>query len=92
MSESRTDGFYRAAIEHSLRSQRHKIGSKNLIVDYRANDELFTYNGIAQKIISAPAEDALRAGFVLQGIEENQQEKKDYEKYLAEEEKRSGIQ
>ena len=75
MSESRTDGFYRAAIEHSLRSQRHKIGSKNLIVDYRANDELFTYNGIAQKIISAPAEDALRAGFVLQGIEENQQEK-----------------
>ena len=29
-------------------------------------DDLFTYNGIAQKIIKAPADEAVRAGFTLQ--------------------------
>ncbi|MBR2215976.1 MAG: DUF1073 domain-containing protein [Selenomonadaceae bacterium] len=64
---SRTDGLSRALIEYSLQQRQKRVKHIGL-VDYRAADELFTYNGIANKIISAPAEDAISSGFtVMQG-------------------------
>lgn len=70
----RQDGVYKAYIDFALSRQKN-IGGQNLIVDYQANDDFFTYNGIARKIISIPAEDALRAGFLLRGIEDDLQAK-----------------
>ncbi|MBR2214516.1 MAG: DUF1073 domain-containing protein [Selenomonadaceae bacterium] len=62
---NRMDGLYNALITHSLRGRQRLRGN---LIDYRAADELFTYNGIANKIISAPAEDAISSGFtVMQG-------------------------
>ncbi len=70
MIDNRQDGFYHALIEYALRNRQSMIHTNN----FRYNDDLFTKNGIVQKIISAPAEDALRAGFLLQGVEDEEQE------------------
>ena len=68
------DGFYRTIIEHSLRFRNFKSANKTL-VDYRMNDNFFDCDGIFRKIVSAPAEDALRSGFTLTGVEKVEQEK-----------------
>ena len=67
------DGFYKMLIDNSLR--RNKFVGNSLIVDYQFADNLFSNSGLVQKIITIPAEDALRAGFLLRGIDETLQEK-----------------
>ena len=60
-----TDGMYNALVNHAIRTRLNDARRKSDMVDYRAADELFTYNGIANKIISAPAEDAIGSGFIV---------------------------
>ena len=67
----RYDGMYNALIMHSLHREQNRQ-FRGHFVDYRAADELYTHNGIANKIISAPAEDALASGFrVMEGEQES---------------------
>lgn len=66
----RTDSMYDSLILHTLR-QKNAQCSSSFLVDYRAADELFTHNGIANKVISAPAEDAVSRGFCLKDGDQN---------------------
>lgn len=65
MSEAenfRYDGMMHALLMHSLKKDPLKRVGGGL-VNYRAADEVYTYNGIANKIISVPANDAVGSGF-----------------------------
>lgn len=63
--EQRLDAnMYNSLITHALHGRAYQAhGVHSLLVDYRSADELYTSNGIANKIISAPAEDAISSGF-----------------------------
>ena len=66
----RYDGYINTVIGHGLRSHDpftayRYSGKGDWLVDWREADSLYTYNGIAQKIIRIPAEDALSKGFFL---------------------------
>ena len=68
---TRADGYVNAFLGWGMRrrdpfeSTFYKRPGYNRLSDEEA-DDLFTYNGIAQKIIKAPADEAVRAGFTLQ--------------------------
>lgn len=66
--DNRQDGFINTVIGHGLHSRdpfaSYKFSRNNFMSDQEL-DDLYTYNGIANKIISAPANEALRAGFKL---------------------------
>lgn len=65
MSEAndfRYDGMMHALLMHSLKKEPlNRLGGG--LVNYRAADEIYTFNGIANKIISIPANDAVGSGF-----------------------------
>lgn len=66
---NRYDGFTNTVIGHGMRQRdpfsAYKFRPDNFIMSDQEADDLFTFNGIANKIISAPADEAVRAGFNL---------------------------
>lgn len=68
---ARFDGYINTFLNFGNRSRDpfestfYKRPGTNKLTDAEA-DDLFTYNGIAHKIIKAPADEAVRAGFTLQ--------------------------
>lgn len=68
MTMNRFDGYMNAVIGHGLRHRdpfaSYGFGPGNIISDIDAAN-LYTYNGIAQKIIDAPANEAVKQGFSL---------------------------
>lgn len=66
---NRYDGFTNTVIGHGMRQRdpfsAYKFRPDNFIMSDQEADDLFTFNGIANKIISAPADEAMRAGFKL---------------------------
>nr|DAN50181.1 MAG TPA: Portal [Caudoviricetes sp.] len=76
----RQDGFFNAVIGHGLKSRdpftAYQFGMPRLMSDQEA-DDLFTFNGIANKIITEPANEAVRTGFDLKNgdavIDQNEQ-------------------
>lgn len=84
MAEIRNDGYYNAVIGHGLRGRdpfaSYNFGSRidNPMIDWREADGLYTNNGLAQRIIDIPAEDAVRGKFEVefQGENEHEEEKK----------------
>lgn len=69
----RQDGYANAVLGHGLKkfdpfmSYNFKMNRR---LSFMECDELFTYNGIAAKVIEAPANEAVRAGFELKDGEE----------------------
>lgn len=68
MAEIRTDGYINTIIGHGLKqfdpfSRGRFGGGNNWLVDYREADNVYTFNGLARRIISLPSDDALRKGF-----------------------------
>ena len=68
MTEIRTDGYINAVLGHGLKNMDPFAfgrfgGTNSWLVDYREADNMYTFNGLARRIISLPAEDALRKGF-----------------------------
>lgn len=68
MTEIRTDGYINTVLEHCLKNMNTFAfgrfgGTNSWLVDYREADNMYTFNGLARRIISLPAEDALRKGF-----------------------------
>lgn len=62
------DGYYNAVLGHGLKRFdpfMHYHFKKNGFMGFQECDELYTYNGIAAKIIEAPANEAVRTGFTL---------------------------
>ena len=65
-----SDGYLNTIIGHGLRNRdpftayRFRTTAADRMGWSEAED-LYTYNGIAQKIIKAPADEAVRAGFVI---------------------------
>ena len=84
MAEIRNDGYYNAVIGHGLRGRdpfaSYRFASRidNPLADYREADALYTNNGLAQRIIDIPAEDAVRGEFEIefQGKDEHEEQKK----------------
>lgn len=80
--KSRMDGFFNAFLGYGNRRRdpfthtHYGYRDVSLEARWREYEDLFTYNGIAQKIIKAPAEDAVRVGFTLKDgeakLEQNQ--------------------
>lgn len=78
MTVNKFDGYYNAVLGHGLKRFdpfMHYHFKQNAFMGFQECDELYTYNGIAAKIIEAPAHEALRAGFALKDgseiLEEN---------------------
>lgn len=72
MNDIRTDGFFNAFLGYGTRrrdpfTHTHFRSNRagNIESRWREYEDIFTYNGIAQKIIKIPANDAVRAGFTL---------------------------
>ena len=62
------DGYINTVLGHGMKQTdpfaMGKFGGVNSwLVDYREADNMYTFNGLARRIISLPAEDALRKGF-----------------------------
>ena len=74
------DGYVNAFLGHGLRSRdpfasyRYGMDVFNPLVDYRQADALFTSNGLANRIITLPATDALRCGFEIESGEKMSEE------------------
>nr|DAO21586.1 MAG TPA: Portal [Caudoviricetes sp.] len=65
---SRFDGFFNAFIGHGMKSRdpfANYIYTPSRMMTHQECADLFTYNGIAQKIIIAPADEAVKEGFTL---------------------------
>lgn len=62
------DGYYNAVIGHGMYGRdpfsKYRFRPSRMLTDAECGD-LFTYNGIAQKIITAPADEAMKRGFIL---------------------------
>lgn len=73
MGASHADGFINTFLGHGT-GRRDPFASYIYTPSRRMTDqecmELFTYNGIAQKIVTAPADEAVKEGFVLKDGEE----------------------
>lgn len=71
MKRKNQDGYVNAVIGYGTRSrdpQMHTSYAGRRVNDreyWQEYEDLFTYNGLAQKIIKAPADEAVRAGFSL---------------------------
>jgi phage-related protein (TIGR01555 family) len=69
MAEIRNDGYINAVLGHGMKSRdpfslgRYGGGANNWLLDYREADNMFSFNGLARRVISLPAEEALRNGF-----------------------------
>ena len=68
MAEIRTDGYINAVLGHGLKNMDPFAfgrfgGTNSWLVDYREADNMYTFNGLARRIISLPADEALRKGF-----------------------------
>lgn len=69
MAEIRNDGYVNAVLGHGMLRQdpfaigRFGGGINGCLVDYREADNMFTFNGLARRIVSLPAEEALRKGY-----------------------------
>ena len=62
------DGYINTVLGHGMKQTdpfaMGKFGGVNSwLVDYREADNMYTFNGLARRIISLPADDALRKGF-----------------------------
>ena len=62
------DGYVNTILGHGMKSRDPFAmgkfgGAESWLVDYREADNMYTFNGLARRIISLPAEDALRKGF-----------------------------
>lgn len=84
----RNDGYLNSVIGHGLRSRDPFTAYKFMKsaadrMSQEEAEELFTYNGVANKIITAPANEAVRAGFTLMNgevtLEQNELVKSIYE-------------
>lgn len=66
---NRYDGYYNTVVGHGMRQRdpymSYRYSGRNSHVTFEEASDLFTYNGIARKIIKAPADEAVRAGFEL---------------------------
>lgn len=81
MAEIRKDGYYNTVIGHGLRGRdpfaAYSFGGVfDNLIDYRQADGLYTSNGIAQRIIDIPAEEAVRGGFRLVAEDDISEQKK----------------
>lgn len=71
MAESKFDGYMNVFLGHGTRRwdpfwhTRYKGPGYGIASMWGEFDDLFTHNGIAKKIIKAPADEAMRAGFTL---------------------------
>lgn len=71
MKRKNQDGYVNAVIGYGTRSRDPRMhtsyaGRRGTDREYwQEYEDLFTYNGLAQKIIKAPADEAVRAGFSL---------------------------
>lgn len=64
----RFDGYFNAVLGHGMKRFdpfMHYHFKQNGFMGFQECDELYTYNGIAAKIVEAPANEAVRAGFTL---------------------------
>lgn len=63
-----TDGFFNAVLGRGMLSRdpftHYRYGPERLMSDEECA-ALYTYNGIAQRIITAPADEAVKRGFIL---------------------------
>lgn len=89
MTDIRSDGFFNAFLGYGTRrwdpfTHTHFHGGQVKAIEARWHEyeELFTYNGIAQKIIKIPAEDAVRAGFTLKDGDTELEQNKIAQSYL----------
>lgn len=88
MAEIRKDGYYNTIIGHGLRGRdpfaSYGFGNtfSDSFVDYRQADSLYTSNGLAQRIIDIPAEEASRGGFRIQAEEDLHEQKKLIDSHL----------
>ena len=88
MTDIRTDGFFNAFLGYGTRRRdpfthtHYGYRDRNIEARWREYEDLFTYNGIAQKIIKAPAEDAVRAGFTLKDGDAELEQNKIAQSYL----------
>ena len=62
------DGYVNTILGHGMKqSDPFAVGRfggvNSWLVDYREADNMYTFNGLARRIISLPADDALRKGF-----------------------------
>ncbi|MBR0358492.1 MAG: DUF1073 domain-containing protein, partial [Selenomonadaceae bacterium] len=76
MAEIRTDGYINAVLGHGLKNMDPFAfggfgGTNSWLVDYREADNMYTFNGLARRIISLPADDALRKGFEIKASGED---------------------
>ena len=66
---ARYDGFMNTVIGHGIKSRdpfaSYRFHGEPIQMSDQEADDLFTFNGIANKVISAPANEAVRAGFKL---------------------------
>ena len=73
----RFDGFFNAFIGHGMHGRdpfsNYIYTPSRMMTDWECAD-MFTYNGIAQKIITAPADEAVKEGFTLKNGEEEMEE------------------
>ena len=71
MAESKFDGYMNVFLGHGTRRwdpfwhTRYKGPGYGIASTWGEFDDLFTHNGVAKKIIKAPADEAMRAGFTL---------------------------
>ena len=84
MTDIRSDGFFNAFLGYGTRRRDpfthtyfHSGQVKAIEARWHEYEELFTYNGIAQKIIKIPANDAVRAGFTLSDGDSELEQNKD---------------
>jgi len=64
----REDGYVNAVLGYGMKrfdpfTHNRYGGINSWLVDYREADNMYTFNGLARRIISLPAEEALRKGF-----------------------------
>ena len=73
----RFDGFFNAFIGHGTHGRdpfsNYIYTPSRMMTDWECAD-MFTYNGIAQKIITAPADEAVKEGFTLKDGEAEMEE------------------
>lgn len=73
----RFDGFFNAFIGHGTHGRdpfsNYIYTPSRMMTDWECAD-MFTYNGIAQKIITAPADEAVKEGFTLKNGEAEMEE------------------
>ena len=73
----RFDGFFNAFIGHGMHGRdpfsNYIYTPSRMMTDWECAD-MFTYNGIAQKIITAPADEAVKEGFTLKDGEAEMEE------------------